>query len=156
MKKLFTFLTLLIFSFNLTQPLFSADSTTPEPYDDKEFPQALKDLRRFEIITLGSMPFVMLDCNIVYSGIQYAKGETSSFNPLDMSSYDTEQQKGLILTSLSICVGIGLTDFIVQKIKVSKKNKKNNVKDQKSVLVIPLEEDPDAIKINPPDAKYVE
>ena len=42
--------------------------TTPEPYREDEFSQGLKDLRRFEIITLGSMPFITLNSSIAYNG----------------------------------------------------------------------------------------
>mgnify|MGYP007099008669 CR=1 FL=1 len=33
---------------------------TAEPYKDDEFPLLLKDLRRAEIITFGTMPFAVL------------------------------------------------------------------------------------------------
>jgi len=45
-------------------PLFSqstgtAASPTPEPYKKDEFPRWLQDLRRFEVITFGSLPFTI-------------------------------------------------------------------------------------------------
>lgn len=157
-KFKYCFLIILIISLFNIQPLFAAEtkSTTPEPYNKEEFPQALKDLRRFEIITLGSMPFVMLDCNLVYSGVLYAKGETTSYNPLDSSKYSTEQQVGLILTSLAISSGIGLTDFIVQKIKAGRIKK--NIRKAKSneINISPIENDPDAIKIQAPEENVIE
>ena len=64
------------FIFNFCSPLFCED-TTPKPYTDEEFSQVAKDIRRFEIITLGSMPFVTLDTMLVYSGIKYF--ETNKF-----------------------------------------------------------------------------
>ena len=41
-------------------------STSPAPYEKEEFPDFLHDLRRFEIITLGSLPFVTLDTSLAY------------------------------------------------------------------------------------------
>lgn len=149
---------ILLFSLLSNVCLFadSNSSHTPEPYNKEEFPQALKDLRRFEIITLGSMPFVMLDCNMVYSGILYAQGQTTSYNPLSTANYSTEQQLGLILTSLAISTGIGLTDLIVQNIKRNKKTRVKKIKQEDSILVMPIEEDPDAIKIELPDSNETE
>lgn len=150
-SKVIVFLIVLISLF-VSLPVFAdSESTTPEPYNKEEFPQALKDLRRFEIVTLGSMPFVMLDCNMVYSGILYAQGKTQTFNPLNTSNYSTKQQLGLILTSLSISCAIGLTDFAVNKIKSGKIEKTKKSSKNNSVLIVPIEEDPDAIKIEAPE-----
>lgn len=149
-SKMIICLTVLISLFVSLPAYADSKSTTPEPYNTEEFPQALKDLRRFEIITLGSMPFVMLDCNMVYSGVLYAQGKTQSFNPLNTSNYSTKQQIGLILTSLSISCGIGLTDFAVNKIKAGKIKKSKKSSKNNSVLIVPIEEDPDAIKIETP------
>ena len=78
MKKRLVSLVLISALFlNFAAPVF-ADDTTPVPYDDKEFPQTLKDLRRFEIITLGALPFVTLDTTLVYSTIRYAKHDFSA------------------------------------------------------------------------------
>lgn len=150
MKNLkITFFLIILFSF-FNVPLFcdSSSTTTSKPYNNEEFPQGLKDLRRFEIITLGSMPFVMMDVNFVYAGIKVANGSSTSYNPFNTSSYKEDEQVKLILTSLGISTCIGLTDFIVQKIKRSFANKKSKMPTENdSILVVPIEEDPDAIKI---------
>lgn len=139
---------------NLTLPAFSEETdTTPEPYKDEEFPQGLKDLRRFEIITLGSMPFVTLDTSLVYSGIRYAQHDfDSAYKPslFSSSSYSQDEQIGIILTSLGISVGIGLTDYIVQVVKRNNK-KKRNQKTYDDISIYPISEDPDAVKIALPE-----
>lgn len=121
-KSLLLLLLISLFSQNLFADS-SSTSTTPKAYDDDEFPQALLDLRRFEIITLGSMPFVMLDTTLAYSAYKYASGKSTSFNFLNSSSYDKDETKKIILTSLGISASIGLTDFIVRLVKRSKANK---------------------------------
>lgn len=150
-KKVISVLLIFLISFSF---VFSADTTTAsdaEPYNKEEFPQALKDIRRFEIITLGSMPFVMLDVNMVYSAVLKSKGEIEKFSPLKTSNYTTEQQKKLILTSLTVSAGVGLTDFIYQTVKRTSKEIKMKKKKNDSVLITPIEEDPDAIKIALPE-----
>lgn len=133
---------------SFTVPLFAED-TTPLPYDKKEFPQGLKDLRRFEIITLGAMPFVTLNTTLVYSGIQYVAhdfDEMYSPNIFAASTYTPEEQKKIILTSLGVCVGVGITDYIIQLIKRSKKKKVNEVT-YENLFITPISEDPDAVPI---------
>lgn len=138
---------ILIFSLliNSAFPAFAED-TTAKPYEEDEFPQTLKDLRRFEIITLGALPFVTLDTTLVYSTFRYAKNDfNAAYKPdiFSSSSFSHEEQTGIILTSIGICVGIGLTDFIVQKIKRSSKNKKRQL-NYDDIAVVPISEDEDA------------
>ena len=148
MKKRFA-AKILIFSFlfNLTVPSFSADtSTSPKPYDSEELPQTFKDIRRFEIITLGALPFVTLDTTLVFSTVRYVDNDFDDAYKPDIfspSSFTQEEQKGIILTSVGVCVGIGLTDFIVQIIKRSSKRKIRTV-NYDDISVIPISEDEDA------------
>ena len=130
---------------NFCCPAFSEDTTT-KPYEDDEFPQTLKDIRRFEIITIGALPFVTLDTTLAYSTYRYAKNDfDSAYQPdiFSASSFSQEEQKGIILTSVGICIGIGLTDLIVQLIKRSSKKKKAQV-NYDDISVIPISEDEDA------------
>ena len=105
-KKLI--LKILIFSLILlSAQTMWAENTSPEPYTENEFPQGLKDLRRFEIISLGSMPFVTFNTSLVYSGIRYARHDFNSAyapNLFATSSYSAEEQREMILTSLGISI----------------------------------------------------
>ncbi|MBR4789721.1 MAG: hypothetical protein IK024_02375 [Treponema sp.] len=145
MKKVF-FITLSLFLFCMTQNCFGqsqSNNTTPEPYSEDEFSQSLKDLRRFEIITLGAMPFITLDAAIAYNGYKYATGRSAKFNPLATADYSQKEMEKIILTSLSISAGIGITDYIINLVK------RNKIKKQKSQedSYISIKENPDAIKI---------
>ena len=160
MKKRLVSLVLISALFlNFAAPVF-ADDTTPVPYDDKEFPQTLKDLRRFEIITLGALPFVTLDTTLVYSTIRYAKHDFSAdYQPdiFNKTSYTQDEQKTIIATSLGICVGIGLTDLIVQIIKRSGKKRRARQITYDDIAVYPISEDPDASQIPlPSESETVE
>ncbi|MBO4533395.1 MAG: hypothetical protein J5726_06840 [Treponema sp.] len=116
-------------------------STEPKPYSSDEFSQALQDLRRFEIITLGSMPFVTMDTAIVFNGIKFATGKTQTFNPLATADYTPQEMKSVILTSLCISAGIGITDFVIQIIKRNKKSRDVDLSDAIKIEVEPQEED---------------
>jgi len=117
-NKLSALFLILIFSFaNL--PVFG-DSVQPDPYEDNEFPQWAKDLRRTEIITLGSVPFTTLLVSLGYGTyMTYTKQLDKFPSPFKMSVYTEDQQKQIFLISLSISAGIGLTDFTYNFIKHS-------------------------------------
>lgn len=150
MKKLFFLLTFLLAFSNFC---FS-ENNTPEPYETEELPVAIQDLRRFEIISLGAVPFVMLDTTLVYSGYRWVKNDFSSeLTPTPFagnSKFSKDEQMGLVFTSLGISVGIGLTDLIVRQVKRSKKNKRA-LHAEKEIIITPISEDPDAILIKLPE-----
>lgn len=157
MKNKSTVAKILIFSLliNVISPIFAED-TTPLPYDENAMPQTLKDLRRFEIITLGSLPFVTLDAGIVYSGIRWANNgfdANYSPNPFGISNYSTEEQMGILLTSVGISVGIALTDYIINLIKRSKKKKQEQFANS-NIFITPLSKDKDAVPITTEDDFY--
>lgn len=147
---------ILIFSLllNISLPAFAAD-TTPKPYDSDELPQTMKDIRRFEIITLGALPFVTLDTTLAYSTWRYVQHDFDSAYQPDIfaaSSFSQEEQRNLILTSLGVCIGIGLTDLIVQIIRRSHKKRANQI-NYDDISIIPISEDEDAQIIPLPSAE---
>lgn len=152
MKKII-FFTVLISLLSSSFPVFSE---TPEPYQKEEFPGILHDIRRAEIITLGSMPFITFSATLGYSFGKYASHNFDSsyfvnpFSSTDENSFSTDEQIGILLTSLGISAGIGLTDFIVHTIKRNNRQKKLKKQKNTEIQITPIREDPDAIKINPP------
>lgn len=156
-KILTVLFTFLLFSF---LPLnIWADSTSPEPYTYEEFPDTMHKLRRFEIITLGSMPFVSLDISLGYSGYKYLSGKSTTFvNPFSSSqseTYSENEIKGIILSSLGVSVGIGLCDFFINQYKEASAKKKL-IKENQNINIIPIENDPEAVKILLPQADMSE
>ncbi len=137
-------------------PVFADDSSgkTAEPYKDDEFPQFMKDARRTEIITLGAMPFVTLTTTWGYSVIRYCQNDFSSdYIPnffAKSNSYTEDEQKTILLTAVGISVGIGLTDLIVNLIKRDIKKKKLLKEKTGPILITPVDQDADAVKIEMP------
>lgn len=154
MKKKFIF-KIILFSliFNLSFQVFCEENNNSDDINKEEIPQGIQDFRRFEIITLGAMPFVTLDATLGYSVIKYAKelsdgNKNATFpNPFKSSGdggYDDDEIKGIILTSFGICLGIGISDLIVN---IVKRNKSASNKNKTNLNIIRIEDDPDAIKI---------
>ena len=150
-NKLF-FILFLVFSI-FTSTVY-CESSTAEPYTEEEFPETLHKLRRFEIITLGSMPFVSLDVSLGFSTYKLASGKSSSFiNPFSSSSSETayteDEIKGIIITSLAISLGVGVSDFIVNQIKENKAKKQ--IKAESQNVTVSIADDPEAVKIILPE-----
>ena len=147
MRKVIKYCFIIFFLFCFGTSAFCQTSnntnTTPVSLEEDEIPQSLQDLRRFEIITLGSMPFVTLDAAIVYNGYKYAAGKTDRFNPLATADYNPAEMKTIIITSLCVSTGIGITDYVIRLIKRKSTLKKQKLKN----TGISIEENPDAIKI---------
>lgn len=152
MKNKRIFAALIIFLFFAVENCFCQTNTSPEPYSDDEFPQFMLDLRRFEIITLGSMPFITLNSSIVYNGYKFATGKSDTFNPLATADYSQDEMENIIITSLCISAGIGLTDYIVNLVKRSRINRRLRQQDSN----ISIEENPDAVKIPLPSKESSE
>ncbi len=155
MKRKILFAALSIFLFLSFQNIFAQSNSgnqSPEPYKEDEFSQGLKDLRRFEIITLGAMPFITLDSAIVYNGYKYATGKAQKFNPLATADYSQKEMEKIIITSLCISAGIGLSDFVINLVKRNRDIKKQKMEDSN----ISIQEYPDAVKIPLPQTQEEE
>lgn len=96
----------------------------------KELPSWAKDLRRAEIVTLGSLPFTTLGVTLAYSLYRYGANDFKPAyipNPFPLSSTEaklsTDEQIGIIATAAGISLAVGITDFIVMQVKHSRKKK---------------------------------
>ncbi len=128
----------LLFAFLLTN-CFAADAKSDSVSDEITFPQWAKDLRRTEIITFGSLPFVTLWVIVGYSYYEY--GEMR--NPLDKSTtnFTSHDQKRILQIAGLTCIGLGLTDltFNIAERRIKRhKEKKNAV--QEKINITPLSE----------------
>ncbi len=151
MKKKSVFL-FLLFSLLVNTLGFGAsttDSHTPEPYAPDEFPSWLKDLRRAEIITLGAMPFITFNVTLGFWAIN---GFDDAHSPFDgttesgITKYTNSQTVGILLTSLGISAGIGISDFLVHLLKTQNITNKNKKK-MGNINIESVTDDPDAVKI---------
>lgn len=113
----------------------------PAPYEENEFPQWAKDVRRLEIVSLGSVPFAALTVTLGYGAYLYYSGSSDTFpNPFDRSSFSEGEQMKMFCISLGAGAAVGLADLAVNLIKrrAEKKRLEEIKASQDQILVIPL------------------
>jgi hypothetical protein len=102
--------------------------TSPEPYSPDEFPGWARDLRRGEIIALGSFPVVLLLANVGYDAVRFGRESLEAgewnytyapwfFGPPDKPPLTEDERIGVLLTAAGMSVGVALVDFIVGRIR---------------------------------------
>jgi hypothetical protein len=130
--RVVSFLSLAVFCANV----FCADpvTVTVEPYTKDEFPDWARHVRRTEIITFGSLPFVTLATTLGYGIFRYIDHDMNSSyfpNPLAKTSSDANLSRDEQLTILAISAGIslalGLVDLTVNLIKERKAKKEREI-----------------------------
>ncbi len=100
----------------------------PEPYSPDEFPGWARDLRRGEIIALGSFPVVLLLANVGYDAVRFGRESLKAgewnytyapwfFGPPDKPPLTEDERIGVILTAAGMSVGVALIDFIIGRIR---------------------------------------
>ena len=100
------------------------------------------DLRRAEIVSLGSLPFTTLSTTLGYSLIKgFSNGFRDGFpNPMakDKNAFNSNEQLGIFFTSLGISVLIGLIDYGVStwKDKNEERQQKFSKEEQDRAVIL--------------------
>ena len=131
-------------------PVYAEDTTvsrTPDPYGAEEFKQWQKDLRRFEIITFGALPFVSLLSFWAYDiGRSIAHKGDPAYNPWPIKdakvavSLTEKEQLGIFLTAVGISLGVAIIDLTYRSIKRANAKKLEEKNEEEAILLIPIEE----------------
>lgn len=124
---------------------------TPEPYGIDEFTTWQKDLRRFEILSFGALPFVSLLSFWGYDMIRAAKNPgNAAYYPWPLKRADIaaplteKEQKNVFFTAMGLSVGVALIDYTARAIMRSIKQKKLEAEMQEeagAIELIPLDDD---------------
>ena len=131
-------------------PVYAEDTTvsrTPDPYGAEEFKQWQKDLRRFEIISFGALPFVSLLSFWAYDiGRSIAHKGDPAYNPWPIKdakiavSLTEKEQLGIFLTAVGISLGVAIIDLTYRSIKRANAKKLEEKNEEPAILLIPIEE----------------
>jgi hypothetical protein len=95
---------------------------TPAPYTDDEFPKWARDLRRAEIIFVGSIPFTLFFTFEGYDTYRYVSNGLDPlyapwpFRPGSAQLYSDQEKIGLVATSLSLSLLVATADWIIGRL----------------------------------------
>ena len=138
--KLFIILLILTLT-SFAKTFADSRDAKPIPYAKNEFPQWVKDMRRTEIITLGSLPFVTLSVSLGFSIYKYADHNfDSAYIPTPFtasSTFSSDDQISIIVSSCLISLGLGVTDLLITFIKRGIEADKKGKLVSQNVKIIP-------------------
>ena len=92
------------------------ESDEPVPYEEDEFPDWAKDLRRAEIIFAGSLPFTIMLSNAGYGvyGMLTSESGSGDITSFTTSTTMTNDEKfAILLTGAGLSAGLALVDWII-------------------------------------------
>ena len=131
-------------------PVYAEDTTvsrTPDPYGAEEFKQWQKDLRRFEIISFGALPFVSLLSFWAYDiGRSIAHKGDPAYNPWPIKDakiavkLTEKEQRNIFFTAVGISLGVAIIDLTYRSIKRANAKKLEEKNEEEAILLIPIEE----------------
>lgn len=141
----------------------TTDTHEPVPYEKNEFPDWIKDLRRAEIITFGSLPFITFSASIYYDIYRYYDHDKESgYEPWPFKKSDTavalseDEQKRLVVISACISVGVAVFDYGFRAVRRAIRNKRAEREHQlivDPITIEPLESDSADAKPEPDTVK---
>ena len=115
LRKFLLILFLFLFAASLWGQTIPGDDL-PAPYEDAEFPDWAWKARRFEIITLGSFPFVYMFTTIFYDLYIYASHGFDD-NYAFGSARDQHDLLNMFTIAISVSGAIAVLDMIIQSVK---------------------------------------
>lgn len=100
------------------------DALEPEPYDPLEFPAWSHDLRRGEIIAIGTFPIAMIVTGVAYelgrfgwnsiaAGRTDAQSAPGFLSPEGGPMYTNDERIALVTTAAVISLGVALADWLL-------------------------------------------
>lgn len=128
MKKSFIVL-LLIFFCGLSvlsgQQLPPSDPLLPEDYSPEEFPLWAHDLRRYEVVAIGSYPITFFASSLIYDFSMYAAND---FNPSYSMGSQRDSRDISIIIGSAVCVSlvIATVDLIINTSRRKKVDKQTD------------------------------
>jgi hypothetical protein len=90
------------------------EEPVPEPYDPEEFSQGLRDLRRAEIIAIGSFPITFVFANLGYSLLRYAaNGGDPDYAPVGSNRIPLSRNEslGVLAAAAAMSVTVAVIDY---------------------------------------------
>lgn len=105
-----------------------AQEYEPEPYTREEFPQWARDLRRAEIVAVGTFPIAVILSGVVYQlgrfGYHSLEAGRADMNyaPWFLSTgtgerYNEDERIGLIISGVTLSAVVAVIDYVLGRVE---------------------------------------
>ncbi len=113
-----------------------------EPYTQDNIPTWAEDVRRFSIVSLGSVPFTVLASTLTYTTFRYAQNNFDSNyipSPFPTSStaanINKNEQIGILITGVSLGLIVGVVDLLVIKLQEQHEEESQLYEDGSEIII---------------------
>lgn len=136
---------LLIFSLSSLM----SQSVTPVPIEEGEIPLWASELRRFEIVSFGSLPFAMMLSTVGYDSYRYfSNGMDGNYAPWPFkkstsTGYTEKEQKNIFFTAIGISLGAALIDQGIRFFVRAREKRLAESRHRGNIVITPVSETPD-------------
>jgi len=100
----------------------------PAPYTEDEFPRWLRDLRRFEVIAVGTFPAALLVTNLGYSLYRFVSASIEAGSVTGESvpgvlgfgagqTLEDEERRRVITVAVSLSASVAVLDWILGRLE---------------------------------------
>ena len=101
-----------------------AESPDYEPYAEDEFPDWLRDVRRAEVVLIGSFPLTMLFTSLTYEGVRaiisaVEGNDTAGTQGFGNKGFTPEETKWILISGGILSAVVAVVDFILGRLGVT-------------------------------------
>ena len=98
----------------------SSPVETYTPYSPDEFPEWLHQLRRAEIVLVGSFPLTMVFTTLSYEGFRlvrslFAQSNVVGTMAIEFGNFTANEKTGLLLGGVVLSVAVSVVDLILDR-----------------------------------------
>ena len=115
-----------------SQELPKSEKIVPEEYNPEEYPLWLRDIRRFEVVSLGTFPISFFATSLVYDFVRLAENNFSADYSIGSQRANSDVEI-ILIASLGLSFLLGTIDLIINIVQRNKAEKaseeKNGVPD---------------------------
>lgn len=125
-----------------------SQTVTPAPIEDGEIPLWASELRRFEIVSFGSLPFAMMLSTIGYDSYRYfSNGMDGNYAPwpfkkTSSAGYTEDEQKNIFFTAIGISLGAALIDQGIRFFVRAREKRLAESRHRGNIVITPVPESP--------------
>jgi hypothetical protein len=117
----------------------------PEPYKAEEFSPFLRDLRRFEIVSIGSFPLTVFYSTFCYDSYRFVakSAEAGALDPRflpwplkgpDYVPMNKDEKTGVLIAAAGASIVVGVLDYLILKERLRAESRRQALEKAQAAL----------------------